>query len=269
MKEIQLIIDNQEIDCKIIRFSDGAITLKLDIEGVAPKRFVAFTVNPNVSVSDMEVLIRQFNDICSDQTHWNFFVRFILNLPYFPYGRADRAFEKGMSNIRENFIELLCGWFDEVITEDLHSEDDFVTSIPKYQVIMDNLPYILKDDLTICFPDKGATKDEHDFKHFALVVCEKVRDVTTGFITDYKIVSGDPKGKHILIVDDICDGGKTFEICAKSLLDKGAKSVNLYVTHGIFSKGLQPFKGIISKIYCKNIVGKYVSREDINQYNGG
>ena len=49
--------------------------------------------------------------------------------------------------------------------------------------------------------------------------------------------------RRILIVDDICDGGATFVGLAKELRAAGAKKVYLYVTHGIFSKGL-PLEGI-------------------------
>jgi phosphoribosylpyrophosphate synthetase len=53
---------------------------------------------------------------------------------------------------------------------------------------------------------------------------------------------GDCKDKRVLIVDDICDGGKTFELLAKDLYNAGAEEVNLFVTHGLFSKGLIPLK---------------------------
>jgi ribose-phosphate pyrophosphokinase len=42
----------------------------------------------------------------------------------------------------------------------------------------------------------------------------------------------------VLIVDDLCDGGGTFTAHASVLLAAGATAVDLYVTHGIFSKGL-------------------------------
>jgi len=46
----------------------------------------------------------------------------------------------------------------------------------------------------------------------------------------------------VLIVDDICDGGMTFKLLARDLLAAGAKEVHPYVTHGIFSKGLDTLK---------------------------
>ncbi|HCW17254.1 MAG TPA: phosphoribosylpyrophosphate synthetase, partial [Achromobacter sp.] len=42
----------------------------------------------------------------------------------------------------------------------------------------------------------------------------------------------------VLVVDDICDGGRTFLELASALRDTTRQPVYLYVTHGIFSKGL-------------------------------
>ena len=43
----------------------------------------------------------------------------------------------------------------------------------------------------------------------------------------------------MLIVDDLCDAGGTFIGSAQVLRDAGARSVSLYVTHGVFSKGVE------------------------------
>jgi ribose-phosphate pyrophosphokinase len=47
------------------------------------------------------------------------------------------------------------------------------------------------------------------------------------------------KNKSVLIVDDICDGGRTFIEAAKLLYIEGVNNVYLYVTHGLFTKGIQ------------------------------
>lgn len=46
------------------------------------------------------------------------------------------------------------------------------------------------------------------------------------------------KGNDCLIVDDICDGGRTFAPIIKDLKERGAKSVSLCVTHAILPYGL-------------------------------
>ncbi len=60
------------------------------------------------------------------------------------------------------------------------------------------------------------------------------------------------KGKYCVIVDDICDGGRTFIELAKTLKEGGAQRVVLYVTHGIFSKGIYPLEKYIDEVYTTN-----------------
>ena len=91
-----------------------------------------------------------------------------------------------------------------------------------------------------------------EFKCYTVLIGEKVRDQSTGRITHYSI-NGDVKDKNILIVDDICDGGMTFRILSKSLVDRGSKSNNLYVSHGIFSQGLDVLRNDgINRIFTIN-----------------
>jgi len=80
---------------------------------------------------------------------------------------------------------------------------------------------------------------------------KKTRDQSTGHITDYKL-SGEVEGKSVLIVDDICDGGMTFKLLAEELMEAGAVHINLYVTHGIFSKGLRTlFESGIEDVFTR------------------
>jgi ribose-phosphate pyrophosphokinase len=52
-----------------------------------------------------------------------------------------------------------------------------------------------------------------------------------------------------VITDDICDGGMTFIHVAQRLKALSAERVVLFVTHGIFSKGLGVFDGLIDHFY--------------------
>ena len=71
-----------------------------------------------------------------------------------------------------------------------------------------------------------------------MVYCEKIRDQATSEILSLELRSHiDLTDKSVIIVDDICDGGRTFTETAKLLKAAGTKKVTLYVSHGIFSKG--------------------------------
>ena len=109
------------------------------------------------------------------------------------------------------------------------------------------------DDFTIISPDAGANKkvlslaqhiNNKLYMHVNsgnidvdVVRADKVRDTTNGAILETIVFAESLVGKDCVIVDDICDGGRTFIELAKVLKEKGARNVILMVTHGIFSKG--------------------------------
>lgn len=59
--------------------------------------------------------------------------------------------------------------------------------------------------------------------------------------------------KSIIIFDDICDGGGTFIAEAKFLKERfPGRKLELFVTHGIFSKGFEELFKYFDKIYTTN-----------------
>jgi ribose-phosphate pyrophosphokinase len=81
-------------------------------------------------------------------------------------------------------------------------------------------------------------------------ILSKKRDVASGKLTGFSLMAGDVRGRDLLIVDDLCDAGGTFIGSAQVLREAGAHSVSLYVTHGIFSKGVEHlFANGIDAIY--------------------
>ena len=80
-----------------------------------------------------------------------------------------------------------------------------------------------------------------------IVHCDKVRDLS-GRITNISLETDTSPaelapGTAIFIVDDICDGGATFEGAARVLKENYPNvasecTMHLWVTHGIFSRGL-------------------------------
>ena len=94
-------------------------------------------------------------------------------------------------------------------------------------------------DMNLVAPDEGATvKNE-----YARLICDKVRNTETGEITGMEIVHDsviNPE-KKFLVVDDICEGGRTFLEVAKLLEEKYPNTEReLYITHGIFSNNAVP-----------------------------
>lgn len=191
-----------------------------------------------------------------------------LDIKYLPYGRQDKEVSNTKTFALRTFANLINGLnFNTVTILDPHSTialDLIKNSKAVYP--KDTLNTILSDTKSdmVCYPDKGAVSKYLELYSVpAHSYGEKVRNQDTGHIESYQLV-GDPKGRTVLIVDDICDGGATFVLLAKALFDAGAKEVNLFVTHGIFSKGLVGMKlAGINRIFTHK--AEYFKRND-NEY---
>jgi len=191
-------------------------------------------------------------------------------IPYFPYARQDRVANMGESLslkvVAELLINNICldnGLRINVL--DPHS-DVLGALLPNDSIVHDRKEVFIKtlgnkkiqeikNDYHIICPDAGALKQTYsiakELETEKIYCCKKHRDTLTGELT-IAINYTDWSGKKCIIIDDICDGGGTFIAIAKKLKDCGASEVLLYVTHGVFSKGLDCLKENIDKIYTTN-----------------
>jgi len=90
-----------------------------------------------------------------------------------------------------------------------------------------------KEDIAIAFPDEGAWKRfGPQFGHkYPLIICTKVREGEKRIV---KVKEGDPKGKHVFIIDDLVQTGGTLLECKAALRALGTNQVSAFVTHGVF-----------------------------------
>lgn len=186
-----------------------------------------------------------------------------LHLGYIPYGRQDRVCSEGESLSIKVFANLINAQeYSRVVIFDPHS-DVTPALLNNCQVITQReifnklFAYKISSECrdVIIAPDFGASKkvlDIYNDGHFKeMMVADKVRDLKTGYITDFDF-TGDVEGKHCVVVDDILDGGATFTLIGNALVERGAKSLSLVVTHGIFSKGTEPITSIYDNVYTTN-----------------
>ncbi len=173
-----------------------------------------------------------------DVTHGSF-------IPYFPGARQDRTDGKSaltldvMLSILTNGLMGLCV-FDPHSTE--LSESPWVHGY----FMPTDLDIIIKDDVVgIIAPDAGAVKRAAQFRDkfypgADLIECGKHRDSATGHLSGYQMSALKRYGRYI-IVDDICDGGGTFNLLASAFfsdpLSVGSR-LEMFVSHGIFSKSI-------------------------------
>lgn len=193
-----------------------------------------------------------------------------LVLPYLPYSRADRRFQEGDCNGLKTFGDIFnwSGSFGRIRTLDVHSFRarkcigplDNISPEPFVAQAMTDVHKRTGSFPVVLLPDEGA-------KRYAIkdaLQCAKKRDAKTGKLTGFKVPEFEQTSA--LIVDDICDGGGTFIGLAKEirrqrlhgrkrelLTDQGLK-LYLYVTHGIFSKGLRELLDWFDKVYTTDSV---------------
>jgi ribose-phosphate pyrophosphokinase len=189
-------------------------------------------------------------DFTQDEDSYKF-----LKLPYLPYARQDKLVSNSATFALMPFFTLLNTLdFDGVDVFDPHNVELVKKCIDGVFIEMpDPDPLLAELNANIVFPDAGAAKRYDGDSYLFAVVCDKDRDPLTGKINGVVISRGTVIAESYLIVDDICDGGRTFIEVAKKLYEAGAKEVHLYVSHGIFSKGLDVLRDAgIKRIFTKN-----------------
>lgn len=183
-----------------------------------------------------------------------------LIIPYFPYSRQDRITQPGQAFSLKTACELINSLqCDNVRTMDPHS--DVIAALVKNLDIVPQhhyfLPYLkdLKDFVLVC-PDAGAIKKIQKMSellgnYHTIIYFNKHRDEKTGNPCIFCANEANLCAKDCYIIDDICDGGRTFIEIARQLNNMNCGEINLMVTHGFFTNGLEVFKGMIDNIYTR------------------
>ena len=200
-----------------------------------------------------------------------------LFIPYFPYARQDRVMTSGEPLAVQCLAQLLatCN-FSRIKTWDAHSDVVLGMFAPG---LLEHVPqWILWHDIltltnapqgtkALISPDAGAAKKI--YKLAKAIDCEvieatKHRNVQTGEITKTTLDTQNLDNYTVLyVLDDICDGGRTFSELAKVIREAGYRGkLILCVTHGIFSKGLEPLR-IFDEIHTLN----NINNADIAAFN--
>jgi len=168
-----------------------------------------------------------------------------LFIPYFPYARQDRVCQPGEPlsvSVMAGIINSLgC---DHVVIVDPHSDVcsaliDRCRIISQRDIAQYYMPTIHENEEKICLvsPDSGAEKKTREISEcfgLPVIFCTKERDLKSGKINGVRVPEFS-NGQVFIVVDDICDGGRTFVALAEALKEKGAGDLYLYVTQGIFS----------------------------------
>lgn len=268
--------ENSDIKFKISKFPDGQQTVDIDIESLV-EQGMYLTADHVVIESRMN----SFRDIeliiCANQALREIGVPAIdLVVPYFLGARSDRKFQDGGVNYLKSVICPIINSqdFNRVIVLDPHSDvieaclNNF-TKVDNVQLVQFAIDSIGKEDTVIISPDAGALKKIYTVAEALemedIIIASKHRDIKTGKITSTTVpLTMEHANKKFVIIDDICDGGRTFTEIAKVIRQTYADAkIYLIVTHGIFSAGMAPLNESFDGVFTTNSIRP----EDDAQFN--
>ncbi|KAH0578219.1 Ribose-phosphate pyrophosphokinase 3 [Termitomyces sp. J132] len=168
-------------------------------------------------------------------------------IPCFPYARMDKK-DKSRAPITAKLVAnmLTVAGCDHLITMDLHASqiqgffdipvDNLFSETLMISYIKRNIPN--RSECIIVSPDAGGTKR-------VTAIADKL-NVEFAFIHrahDCKsqsermdLLVGDVTDKVAILVDDMVDTGNTLTLAARTLNEKGAKSVHVLISHGLVSE---------------------------------
>ncbi len=167
-------------------------------------------------------------------------------IPYFGYARQDRKSGPRTPISAKLVANLITeAGANRVLTMDLHAGQ--IQGF--FDIPVDNMqaaPIFARDiqerfagrNVMIVSPDVGgvvraraiATRLGTD-----LAIIDKRRQAAG--VSEVMHVIGEVEGRDCILVDDIVDSGGTLVNAARALIENGAKSASVYVTHGVLSGG--------------------------------
>lgn len=235
------------LEPEILNFTDGSLRVTLPqlehIKSIDSRH--GATVSAYIESMDDLMVVAQIKEIVTRKLKDTPVYLNILGTPYTRYDRV--MLDTGVDGFGlKCFAELVNALkLDEVRIYDPHSE--MTTRLIKncFAILQSTLASITIgaeciDQFELVCPDRGA-KAKMDHNAIA-ILCDKTRNVATGRIDGVKVVYDNSSGeKPLLVMDDICEGGRTFLGVAEAIKDNNGDpfelDIRLYITHGIFSNG--------------------------------
>lgn len=279
MKTINLINkEKSDIKYDIFKFNDGEIHIKF-IDDIPHKD--EYRVITRIKSMDELFILMQVGNIL--ERHG---VEYSIHITYLIGMRMDRVmtFNEAFSlEIIANMINTL--HYKDIYIFEPHSQRTLTLinrssegyplnkcNNPEYDELMNSL--YQTGFVVVCFPDKGAaSRYENDLMmaYCHSITLGKTRDVETGAITGMEFIEKPnfrtDQVDRCLIIDDLCDGGRTF-IEAHKLLkhEYPYMPIDIYVKHMVNPKGLENLKNTFDHVYITDSYDDYESHDNVTVF---
>ncbi|MCZ8251817.1 MAG: ribose-phosphate diphosphokinase [Hylemonella sp.] len=224
------------------RFPDGELKLRLP-EQLPPRiALLRSLAQPNEKLVELLLAARTARTLGATQL--------TLIAPYLAYMRQDMAFTAGEAVSQRIVGSFLADLFDAVITVDphLHRIQTLGEAVPVPRtVVLSGAPLLAdliaqrRPDALLIGPDEESAQwiAQAATRHgFDQAVCRKVRHGDRH--VDIALPAVTVRGRAVVLLDDMASSGHTLAQAARALLAADAASVDVAVTHALFSDDAGP-----------------------------
>ena len=237
-KNIAKYLKTKLVNSSIRKFADGEVYVEINENIRGNSIFIVQSISSPANDNLMELLL------CIDALKRSSAKNITAVIPYFGYARQDRKVVPRTSISAKLVSNLITkAGADRVVTVDLHAGqiqgffDIPVDNLFATPIFARHARKKIKSKKIICVaPDVGGTERARALGKLlgvGLAIIDKRRPKPGQ--SKVMNVIGDVKDQTCILVDDIIDSGGTIVNAAKSLKERGAKEVYVYITHGVLS----------------------------------
>ena len=223
------------------RFPDGELRLTLPFTQAngCPETLVLYRSLSQPNEKLVELML-----VAAQARAWGV-QRILLVAPYLAYMRQDMSFHPGEVVSQRQIGQSLAKWFDGVITVDphLHRVSSLQEAVPATWTCSVSAAPALAQHVAAHVQQPvliGPDAESSQWVQQAALaigaingVCHKER------LGDRDVRIALPElpvqGRAVVLLDDMASSGRTLAVAARQLLEQGARSVDVAVTHALFA----------------------------------
>lgn len=242
------------------RFADGEILFELQQDVSTQETYVLGSSYPPA-----ENLLELFTII--NTLKINKAKKITVIAPYLGYAKSDHTDRKNQpinAALFAKFLEIAGA--DHVITCEPHGKNIFgfftipFTALSTASLFAEYLESKITAHTTIATPDLGGLERSVELaktlniKNKIIVIEKKRPSYDQAVITN---ISGNAKGKDIVIIDDLIQTGNTIFNAAQALKEQGASKIYVAITHFCYSANA------LEKISADNLLTEFITTNTI------
>lgn len=230
-------------------FEDGEFKIR-PLESVAGERVVVYqslSGQAGMSVNDKLMRALVFVGALKDAGA----AEVVFVAPYLAFARKDRR-TKSRDPVTTRYIAQMCEavGVDEIVTMDVHNRAAFDNAFRCRKQTIEAAPIFAEHfralaasagRAVVLSPDAGGVKRAREFARELTESSERAVDLA--FVEKHRsegrvsggLFAGEVGDAVVIIFDDMICGGTTMLRAARLCLERGAKSVHVAATHGVFA----------------------------------